>query len=292
MENTRIMKIAIIGCGYTGEKLAYKLVKEGHHVTVTNRTEDKHAVFRERDLQPVLFEQNAPDKEYHELLSDVELIYYLAPPNPSIEPEQICEKIQKATPNLRVLVYGSTTGVYGHREIQDEWIDESSGSGPLEPRGQRRADMESALVRAGVPTKIVRIAGIYGPGRTLAHRIRTPNWPLFDGAPKTSRIHVDDLVSILIAMNSQTAPNLINACDDLPCTTLEVARFTAGLLNIDLPKLVTREEARERMSEIAWSFRANGRTCRSLYRESLVGPLRYPTYQEGVTASLKEEGLL
>ena len=286
------MQIAIIGCGYTGEKLAQKLAQAGHDVKVTNRTNQKHRLYETWGLNPIVFEQSASVEHFEQFFRDVEVIYYLAPPNPSIPASEITEKLRQTTPNLRACIYGSTTGVYGERKIQDEWVDESSECGPRNSRGQRRADMEEALTDAGIPTKVVRIAGIYGPGRTLASRVRSPDWPLFEGAPKTSRIHVDDLVSILLGMQQEAAPALINACDDSPCTTLEVARFTAGLLNVDLPTLVTREEAREKMSEIAWSFRASGRTCRSLYREELIGPLRYPTYQEGVTASLKAEGLI
>ncbi|MEE2902753.1 MAG: NAD-dependent epimerase/dehydratase family protein [Myxococcota bacterium] len=286
------MQIAIIGCGYTGERLARKLVESGHRVKVTNRTDEKHGLYRSWGLQPIVFAQDDSSEDFEELLSDVEVVYHLAPPNPSLLPAQIAQKLRNASPNLRVCIYGSTTGVYGRRETQNEWIDELSECGPRDSRGQRRADMETALRDAGVPTKVVRIAGIYGPGRTLASRVRSPDWPLFEDAPNTSRIHVDDLVSILQGMHEEKAPDLINACDDLPCTTLEVARFTAGLLKVDLPALVTREEARQKMSEIAWSFRSNGRTCRSIYREQLVGPLLYPTYEEGVTASLAAEGLI
>jgi len=286
------MQIAIIGCGYTGERLAKKLVESGHKVKVSNRTDKKHRLYESWGLQPIVFTQSDPLEKFRELLSDVEIAYHLAPPNPALLPVQIAHKLRDASPNLRVCIYGSTTGVYGSRETQNEWIDELSECGPRDPRGQRRADMEIALKDASVPTKVVRIAGIYGPGRTLASRVRSPDWPLFEDAPNTSRIHVDDLVSILENMLQEKAPDLINACDDLPCTTLEVARFTAGLLKVDLPALVTREEAKQKMSEIAWSFRSNGRTCRSIYREQLIGPLLYPTYQEGVPASLAAEGLI
>ena len=88
-----------------------------------------------------------------------------------------------------------------------------------------------------------------------------------------------------------TAPPLVLACDEAPATTLEVARFTAELLDIDVPAPVPLEDAKRVLSPSALELRLGGHRCRSLVRDKLIGELSYPTYREGIRASLATEGL-
>jgi hypothetical protein len=91
-------------------------------------------------------------------------------------------------------------------------------------------------------------------------------------------------------MIGHEAPALAIACDDLPATTLDVARYTCELLGKAPPPPVAIEDARRVMSKAALEMRLGGHRCRSLVRESLIGPLLHPTYREGVRASLEAEG--
>ena len=284
------MNITIIGCGYTGRVILPSLIKDGHALTVTTTSDQNHALFKQMGARPVTLHQEDPLQEYQNSLDQAEGLIFLAPPIAELSATEVAKKISDSAPHLKVCVYGSTTGVYPC--AQDQWTDESTPAGPQNPRGKRRAEMEDALKQSGLNTKVVRIAGIYGPGRTLARRIQDPDWPLFEGGAVTSRIHVDDLAEILIGMLNLDAPDLVNACDEAPTTTLEVARYTAKLLGVDLPELVTAQEAQMRMSETAWSFRNTSRRCRSLCRHKALKQLMFPTYKEGVEASLRAEGLI
>ncbi|MEL6185936.1 MAG: hypothetical protein AAFU79_15030, partial [Myxococcota bacterium] len=112
---------------------------------------------------------------------------------------------------------------------------------------------------------------------------------LVRGPSRKSRIHRDDLARILSAMVLHAAPPpLMVACDERPATTLEVASFAAAQLGLDLPEVLSREEASKAMSARARELRMNGKRCRSLYREDLIGPLDYPTYQEGIASALAD----
>jgi nucleoside-diphosphate-sugar epimerase len=286
------MKVTIIGCGYTGQVLAPLLVSAGHDVSVTTTTDQNHAALSLLGVTPKVLRQEQELDAYRAVLASTEGLVYLAPPSPEIKGETIVDKIVQAAPALEVCVYGSTTGVYGKPNQVDQWIDEDTTCGPRNPRSERRADMEDAFNQSNLNTKILRIAGIYGPGRSLAARVQNPNWPLFEGAPSTSRIHVHDLAHLLQEMLRMDAPSLVNGCDEHPCPTLEVAQYTADLLSISLPPLVSPQEAQANMSAMAWSFRSGGRRCRSLYRDKLVKRLKFPTYREGVKASLEAEGLI
>lgn len=154
------------------------------------------------------------------------------------------------------------------------------------PRGARRLRYERRLQASGLPVRVVRIAAIYGPGRGMRAALDR-GMLLFEDGPLTSRIHVEDLARLLISMTGPEAPELVVACDEKPAPTLEVARYLCGLLGRPMPEVLTQEEALAQMSPQARELRTQGRRCRSKWRHVLVGPLRYPTYREGLAADLK-----
>ena len=276
-------KTVVLGCGYTGLRLARALREQGQPVTATTTRSERLEALAGVGVDPVVLDFGRPET-VRIALAGVRRLIHLAPPTPGRVEAEV-ELIRQSAPDLAVLGYGSTTGAFGE-QASEQWVDETSKAGPLGARGQLRADYERALMQAGLPTKVVRIAGIYGPGRTLREGLRDRSLVLFEGGPPTSRVHVDDLVRLLLAMNEPSAPALVVGCDERPATTLEVARYTAGLIGLDLPTPRSLEEVRQTMSPAALEMRLGGRRCRSLVRPELIGPLLYPSYVEGVPASL------
>ncbi|MEO1337514.1 MAG: hypothetical protein AAFV29_17855, partial [Myxococcota bacterium] len=193
--------------------------------------------------------------------------------------------------DLDAVVYGSTTGAFGQHE-GSPWIDEDTPSRDLGARGRRRYDYERALATFVKPLKVVRIAGIYGPRRTIWAAMKRPNFLLFEGGPPTSRIHVDDLATLLMAMGAPKAPSLAIACDEAPTPTLQVAQFTCALMRAPAPEALTLDAAKAQLSASALEMRMGGRRCRSKIRPGLIGELKYPTYKTGIPAALLAEGIL
>jgi len=246
------MRIAILGAGYTGRVLAARLEEAGH-ATIATRSSD--------------YRLGAPWPH-----GPVDALYLLAPPEID---RAVAEGLRAITRGP--LVYASTTGAFG---THDDWIDEESPSlPPLGVLGAKRLRSEAAL-RASGELRVVRIAGIYGPGRGLGARLRDGTLRLFADAPATSRVHVFDLARILEAMIGPEAPPMIVACDERPAPTLEVARFLAAKRGLALPEVHARAEVE--LSPMAEELLFSGRRCRSLHRAALIGPLRYPSYVEGL----------
>ena len=83
------------------------------------------------------------------------------------------EQIAK-TRTVKWVGYLSTTGVYGNRD--GGWVDETSDLRPSNLRSKRRVDAERMWLRwgnyNGIPTQIFRLAGIYGPGRSVVDQIK------------------------------------------------------------------------------------------------------------------------
>lgn len=283
-----MQRVAILGAGYVGLRLGRRLVARGIDVRGSTTTPARLEALRAAGLSPVLAGPDEPSG-FERLLSDVDGVVHLAPPDaagPAAEAVRLVAGFEDRTPRV---VYGSTTGAFG-QQSPGAWVDERSAAGLLGPRGAGRAATEDALRHAGLDLVVVRIAGIYGPGRTLARRLAAGGFVLFEGGPFTSRIHVDDLVSLLEAgLFAAQPPRLVLACDEHPAPTLEVARFVAEEKSLPMPPVRSLEEAKRVLSPAAAEMRLSGRRCRSLYREGLMGPLRYPSYREGLVASWREE---
>ena len=286
------MKIAVIGCGYTGRVLLRRLVSRGDPVRATTTTEARLSQLAALGAEPRVVRSDRPDT-LGRTLEGMEAIIYLAPPAADQAPDALAKALADAAPSsLKVLLYGSTTGVYGAAEGPEVWVDERTLPAPLHERGAQRLAVERALYAAGLPLKVLRIAGIYGPGRTLADALRRHELLVFEGGPHTSRIHVEDLATLIEAMLEPSAPPLAIACDEQPAPTLDVARYTAELLGLPAPAPIALEDAKRLMSPRALEMRLGGHRCRSLVRERLVGALKYPSYRQGVPAALRGEGSL
>jgi nucleoside-diphosphate-sugar epimerase len=188
----------------------------------------------------------------------------------------------------------STTGVYGDRG--GDWVDESSALAPTGARGSRRAAAERGWLdlyrRHNVPLHVFRLAAIYGPGRSPFAALRAGTAKRIDKPGQVfSRIHVEDLASVLCASMTQPRPGAVyNVCDDDPAPPEAVVAHAALLLGMPPPPLLPLAEAG--LSPMALSFYGDNKRVRNrLIKEELGITLRYPDYRAGLAAILAAEGL-
>lgn len=280
-------KVAILGCGYTGRALIPRLRAAGHTVVATTTRSANAPEIEALGAEARVARLEDP-AALRAALEGADRVIHLAPPDREVAAATQVEALARALPSgLAAYVYGSTTGAFGRPAAPEVWIDETTPPREVTGWGLTRLEYEHALAAHGLPLRVVRIAGIYGPGRTLKESLHS-GMLLFEGGPDTSRIHVRDLARILAAAVEDHAPPLILACDERPAPTLEVARYTAALSGLALPEILSLEAARARLSGPALEMRLGGRRCRSVVRAGLIGPLEFPSYVEGVKASLQE----
>lgn len=285
------MHVGILGAGYTGLSLAAELLNRGQVVTLVARRGDRlEATAAAMTPRPLVKAASTTEPAaLKAALGGVDRLVHLAPPPPGESPLEDAARVNEALPRTcdRV-VYGSTTGVFLVPDDRLEWVDEDWPAEPKTPRGKARLAYELGLQQtASAPVYIVRIAGIYGPGRTMADRLRSGEMVFWEGGRLTSRIHRDDLARLLAEMVTHSAPPpRIVACDEAPAETLAVARWTADVLGLPPPRVMPESEAVAQLSPMALEFRRGGKRCRSLHRAALMGALEYPTYKEGIRASL------
>ena len=297
--------VVVFGCGYVGRRLARRLMSAGLRVAGTTTTESNLSALAAHGIPGLLVDRDDPDT-WKAALAGARAVVHLAPPDEHAGAgagagatatgtvAAAARAFAFAAQDAKVVVYGSTTGAFGQPDDPEAWIDENSETNPasLGRRGGLRFAYEAALRDAGLPLRVARISAIYGHGRTLRASIEREALLLFEGGPPTSRIHVDDLTRLLEAMLRPSAPSLVVACDEAPAPTLEVARYTCALLGRPAPQAVPRADAERVLSPRALEMRLQGRRCRSLVLSGLIGALDFPTYREGVRASLEAEGVM
>jgi nucleoside-diphosphate-sugar epimerase len=305
-----IRSVLVLGCGYAGRAIAAGLTQAGLAVTGTVRdpshfpaVADTGAEPRQVDLGTDL---TGPARGALAALAAAhDAVVYCAGPERVGESERFTDPLPAFLdllaegPPPAAFVYLSSTGVYG--DAGGAWVDEATPPGAgVGPRGALRQAAEAALLAAhdawGLPVHILRLAGIYGPGRHPGLRLKAGNLRVIEADPPLvlNRIHVADIAGAVHACLTRGAPGeTYVVADDLPASQREVADFTARLLGLPPPPGESLESARERLGEANLHLVADRKRCRNTKLKTVLGlELRYPTYREGIPAALRADGLL
>jgi nucleoside-diphosphate-sugar epimerase len=289
-------KLFVFGLGYSALVFARRARAKGWRVAGTTRTPDKaRALADAYGFEMHLFGRGQPLAEPAAVLAGTTHLLGSVPPDRDGDAVlgHHAADIAAVAADLRWAGYLSTTGVYGDRG--GEWVDERAGLHPSGARGVARVAAERGwldLVRVGVPVHLFRLAGIYGPGRSVFDALR-------DGTARRivkpgqvfSRIHVEDIARVLEASIARPEPGMAyNVCDDEPASPQDVTAFAAGLLGVDPPPEIPYDQAAAAMSEMARSFyRDNKRVSNLRIRDVLGVRLEYPDYRAGLRAILAGE---
>lgn len=218
------------------------------------------------------------------------------PPDDSGDPVLRAHAAAIRAAGLRWVGYCSTTGVYGDRA--GGWVDEATAPAPGQPRSVRRLAAEQAwreTVPPGAGLDLLRIAGIYGPGRSAIDDLRAGSARRVDKPGHAfGRIHVDDIAGcVLAALARPPAPGtvrVLNLTDDEPAPQADVVAEAARLLGMEAPPLLPFHQVESSMSAMGRSFWSeNRRVANAATKAALGRALDHPTYREGLAAILRQE---
>jgi nucleoside-diphosphate-sugar epimerase len=258
--------VVILGLGFTGTRLARRLIGRGIPVLALVRGVER------------FIEMAASGVRLAELTGNVEgpgnaIVAHLIPPLPGPENAALRETILKLAPKR--VVYVSSTGVYGDRTD----VDWETPAMPNDDRGRLRLEEERWIASGPWTSLILRSAAIYGPGRGVHAAVRAGKMPRGAGSGITSRIHVDDLAAIVEAGLFTDLQGAWPVADDAPCATSEIVRWCAELMRLEA---VSQEG---NAGKPVAGRNVDGRKI----REILGVELKYPSWQTGIAASLAEE---
>ena len=287
-------KLLVLGGGYSGRCLANLARAMGTPVLCTRRSLDA----AEADL---VFDSNGQDQLDPAALEGItHLLSTIPPDRDGNDPV-----LSKLLPTLRSLPlrwagYLSTTGVYGDR--QGGWVSEEDETAPALERSIRRLNCEAAWQRSGLPIQILRLPGIYGPGRSVLNGLQQGRARLIDKPGQVfCRIHVEDIAGacwhLMHRVEQGPSPlpgnwTVVNVVDDLPAPTADLLRHAASLLGCALPPLEPFDQIVDSMSPMAQTFWSENRRVRN-HRlcQELGYPLLHPNYRVGLQDCLNQDKL-
>ena len=272
-------KLIIFGGGFSGQRIASVGRHLGTKVLCSRRQENsKGADFifnSDRNVPNEIFEGAT-----HILSCIPPLLTGEDPVLNRLKPQLINSK------DLKWVGYLSTTGVYG--DTKGEWVNENTTPNPQQERSIRRLSCEKQWLETKLPVQILRLPGIYGPGRSAFESLLTGTTKMIDKPGQVfSRVHVDDIAgAVLFLINLYSKgknPSVVNIADNLPTNNIEVISFAAQIAKKSLPSIVPFEIAKETMSPMALSFwQENRKVDNKLLCKTLGYSLIYPNFRSGL----------
>ncbi|HXT05401.1 MAG TPA: SDR family oxidoreductase [Roseiarcus sp.] len=279
------MRLFAFGLGYS----ASRVIARGRFgaAAATVRDPAASAAWRRRGVDAYLFD----DAELQRALAEAEIALVSIPPDAEGDPTLRAHASALRAGRLARIVYLSTVGVYG--DSGGAWVDEDSPTKAMTPRARARVDAEGAwraLGReAGVAVDILRLGGIYGPGRNAFDRLRDGTARrLVKPGQAFNRIHVDDIAAAVETVAAAGRPGAVyNVVDGAPSAPQDMIAYAAALLGVAPPP----EEpiASAGLTGMAASFYQENRRVRNAKLRALGWTPRYPTYREGLAAVLADE---
>lgn len=276
------LRIFVAGTGFTGSRILNALQQDGHEVTGMNRSGRSPegvevpvvagdvlapgGLRRLSRLEPVdlmistLSGSSLRDPEdYRRLYVD--------------GPRRLAEAVAwRGEPTVWVL---GSTGVYG--ECGGEWVNEDTPACPLHAKGQVQLDAETAVRQAVPHACVLRLSGLYGPGRTRLVRQALRKRPFFKPEIWSNQIHGDDVARVIAQLVDRTEapPELLLVSDDQPTQRKEIFQWVRqqmgapdGLYDEDHPHM-------------RGANRGNKRISNQRLRELGI-ELAYPGFREGL----------
>ena len=192
----------------------------------------------------------------------------------------LIQALQKQTPSVRRWFFTSSTAVYG--QSRGEWVDENSPAAATHFTGRSLRDGERLLLQSSAAATILRVAGIYGPGRhRLIEQVRRGEACCVEGPPRyVNQVHRDDCVGVLTHLMQLDMPQpLYVVVDNEPAEKCQVLHWIADRLGVPSPPRVPstgRPPAR------------GNKRCRNSRLIQSGYTFRYPSFREGYLALLSE----
>ena len=285
------MKKLIFGCGYVGRRVAAAWVDQGDDVFAVTRSLQNADSFRDFGVRPIVADLCDSHSLHH--LPEVDVILHSVgfDRNSGKTREEVslggmANVLAAIGRDCKRFIFVSSTSVYG--QFDGEWVDEDSACNPLQPGGQVCVQAETLVKNhfRDIPFAsacVLRLAGIYGPGRLLSRvDALMAGTPLAgNGDSWLNLIHVDDAVAAILACEQSRVPDeCFIAVDDRPIQRSEYFERLARLTQAPAPTFDASQP----------SARGSGglnKRCRNRkLREQLGWSPKYPSIETGLPAAI------
>lgn len=273
--------ILIAGAGYTGTAIARFFSAKKQKVYVLTRSAEKAGRFAAEGIEPLVMDLTRPETLQ---LPPVHFVVMAAAPDERTEEsyrriylEGNASLLGALSKNARpfLVTYLSSSGVWPDRG--GAWTDESVEARPDTERARILYEAEKQVLGWGYPAVVLRLAGIYGPGR---NRLKARS-----GTPETGKarwmnlIHVDDIAAAMpVIFKKAVEGSVLNVVDDEPVASPDFYDWLA------------REAGRPELAALGGEGKPqNGKRLSNRHLKELGVSLQYPTFREGYRPLLTEK---
>jgi nucleoside-diphosphate-sugar epimerase len=283
----RSLNLFVFGLGFSGNEIARLSKSRGISVSGTTRSQDKASRLKAAGVDAHVFSSARDIDAIASPLATCTHMIVCAGPDEDGDPvlNALGNRLPMLMPKLEWIGYLSTVGVYGDHD--GAWVDEETQCRPVSPRSVERlraeADWQAAANSAGVPLAILRLSGIYGPGRNTFVN-------LADGSAKRvikpgqyfNRIHVADIAGAALFLGEKRAPGLFNVTDDVPAPPQDVVTYAAELMGLAPPPEIAFDDAQ--LSPMARSFYGEVKRVSNLKVRQAGYEFQFPDYRAALNA--------
>jgi nucleoside-diphosphate-sugar epimerase len=282
-----VARVLVAGCGYLGCALAGELTDDGHRVVGLRRRPEGLPA----GVEPLAADLGDRDALAAALAplgrAGLDVAVYAAAADASDDAAyrrayvdglaHLIGWARQQGAGAPAVLFTSSTAVYAQRD--GAWVDEGSPTEPTHWSGRRMLEAEGLLGASGLRSVVLRLGGLYGPGRTrLVESVRSGRASVRPGPPRyTNRIHRDDaagalrhLIGRLLA--GAELERVYLGVDDEPADEAVVLRWLAARLGVPAPG-----EAPGAPGERA----ASNKRCRNARLRASGYRMRFPSFREG-----------
>jgi len=281
------MRVLIVGCGYVGIALGEKLVRQGRQVFGLRRSDHGQDELRRVGIAPLKGDITRLD-DLTKLSADYDWVVNCVSSSRGDADDYRAIYLQ-GTRNLlewlsglplKKFVYTSSTSVYG--QTDGSIVTEVSQTEPVTETGSVLLQTEKLLLQATArkfPAVILRVAGIYGPGRGYWLKQFLKGEARLEGKGERflNMVHRDDVAGAIIAsLEKGAVGEIYNVVDDEPVRQLDLFRWLCAHLGKEMPPFAEPNEQNERKR--GWT----NKSISNVRLKSKLGyQFRYPTFREG-----------
>lgn len=289
-----MIRTLIVGSGYLGLRVGRLLAARGEHVLGTTRTPARANALITAGIEPVIADvldpaSLAPIPDTDRVLYCVGFDRNAGPAMRTVYVEGLRNALECLGDRVNRWVYVSSTSVFGGND--GGWVDEETPPEPATESGRVCLDAEDRArdlaARRGLALMVLRLSGLYGPGRIIRRKLVEAGHPIAGDPDKyLNMIQIDDAVQSAVAVLDRGEPGrLYHASDDRPAPRREFYSLIAAHLGAPAPRFETPAPGTPEVTREASNKRISNRRLRAELGVSLA----YPDITTGIPASLGEE---
>ncbi|ANH06478.1 SDR family NAD(P)-dependent oxidoreductase [Shinella sp. HZN7] len=277
--------LLILGAGFSGRAIGQTFRAAGFSVSGTTRSAEKAEGLRALGIAPILYDGGPiPEALAADMARATHVVQSIAPGkegDPLFRPGT--PSISALMPKLAWAGYLSTVGVYG--DHKGGWVDEDTVLNPVSARSIERVEAENHWLdfgrASGLPVAVLRLAGIYGPGRNALRNMEEGTARrLVKKDQVFNRIRVEDIGGAALFLAQKSLGGLWNITDNEPGPPQDVVAEAARLMGLPVPPDIPFETAE--LSPMARSFYGENKRVSNAKLRAAGFEFRFPDYRQSL----------